>query len=176
MPVLEAFLRVMADRCTPTKGGARHRYEGPIADSTGIPVRDQSRGDPSTERRAAESKDSYASGMAPVIDAMDLMHKRTLERVVMVSSDSDFERLAQSPREEDLKACGFGERKRDFSKTRPPLSSTPTARLDTSRAPPPSATTGPHSRSPPLTPGRPCCTTLRVVPRPNDRSGSAALN
>ena len=64
MPVLEAFLRVMADRCTPTKGGARHRYEGPIADSTGIPVRDQSRGDPSTERRAAESKDSYASGMA----------------------------------------------------------------------------------------------------------------
>ena len=72
---------------------------------------------PLTERRTAENKDSYPSGMAPVIDAMDLMHKCTLKRVVMVSSDCDFERLAQSPREEDLKACGFGERKRDFSKT-----------------------------------------------------------
>ena len=64
-----------------------------------------------TERRKAENKDSHASAIAPVIDAMDLMHSRTLNGVVMVGSDGEFERLVQSLRNEDLKACGLGKRK-----------------------------------------------------------------
>ena len=42
---------------------------------------------------------------------MDLMHKGTLDGVVLVSSDSDFTRLAQRLREEGLVVYGFGERK-----------------------------------------------------------------
>ena len=42
---------------------------------------------------------------------MDLMYKRTLDGVVLVSSDSDFTRLAQRLREEGLEVYGFGERK-----------------------------------------------------------------
>ena len=39
------------------------------------------------------------------------MYKRTLDGVVLVSSDSDFTRLAQRLREEGLEVYGFGERK-----------------------------------------------------------------
>ena len=59
----------------------------------------------------SNSKGKNASDIALVIDAMDLMHKRTLDGVVLVSSDSDFTRLAQRLREEGLEVYGFGERK-----------------------------------------------------------------
>ena len=52
-----------------------------------------------------------ASDIALVIDAMDLMHKGRLDGFCLVSSDSDFTRLAQRLREEGLAVYGFGEQK-----------------------------------------------------------------
>lgn len=49
--------------------------------------------------------------IALVIDAMDLMHKGKLDGFCLVSSDSDFTRLAQRLREDGLQVYGFGERK-----------------------------------------------------------------
>ena len=51
------------------------------------------------------------SDIALVIDAMDLMHKGKLDGFCLVSSDSDFTRLAQRLREDGLVVYGFGERK-----------------------------------------------------------------
>jgi hypothetical protein len=62
-------------------------------------------------QQRSNSKGKNASDIAFVIDAMDLMHKGTLDGVVLVSSDSDFTRLAQRLREEGLEVYGFGERK-----------------------------------------------------------------
>ncbi len=52
-----------------------------------------------------------AADIALVIDAMDLMHKKTLDGFCLVTSDSDFTRLAQRLREERLVVYGFGERR-----------------------------------------------------------------
>ena len=52
-----------------------------------------------------------AADIALVIDAMDLMHKGKLDAFCLVSSDSDFTRLAQRLREDGLQVFGFGERK-----------------------------------------------------------------
>ena len=52
-----------------------------------------------------------AADIALVIDAMDLMHKGKLDGYCLVSSDSDFTRLAQRLREDGLLVYGFGERK-----------------------------------------------------------------
>ena len=46
-----------------------------------------------------------------MIDAMDLMHKYVLDGVVLVSSNSDFTRLAQRLHEEGLEVYDFGARK-----------------------------------------------------------------
>ena len=62
-------------------------------------------------QQRSNSRGKNASDIALVIDAMDLMHKGTLDGVVLVSSDSDFTRLAQRLREEGLEVYGFGERK-----------------------------------------------------------------
>lgn len=48
---------------------------------------------------------------ALIIDAMDLLHRGTLDGFCLVSSDSDFTRLAARIREQGLAAYGFGERK-----------------------------------------------------------------
>lgn len=52
-----------------------------------------------------------ASDIALVIDAMDLMHTGRFDGFVLVSSDSDFTRLAQRLREQGLNVYGMGERK-----------------------------------------------------------------
>ena len=52
-----------------------------------------------------------ASDIALVIDAMDLMFKGKLDGFCLVSSDSDFTRLAQRLREEGMVVYGFGEQK-----------------------------------------------------------------
>ena len=52
-----------------------------------------------------------AADIALVIDAMDLMHKGKLDGFCLISSDSDFTRLAQRLREDSLVVYGFGERK-----------------------------------------------------------------
>lgn len=52
-----------------------------------------------------------ASDIALVIDAMDLLHNDRLDGFCLVSSDSDFTRLAQRLREDGMAVYGFGERK-----------------------------------------------------------------
>ncbi len=52
-----------------------------------------------------------ATDSALIIDAMDLLHGGTVDGFCLVSSDSDFTRLAARIREQGLKAYGFGERK-----------------------------------------------------------------
>jgi len=62
-------------------------------------------------QETANTKGKNASDIALVIDAMDLMHTAKLDGVCLVSSDSDFTRLAQRLREHGLVVYGFGERK-----------------------------------------------------------------
>ncbi len=52
-----------------------------------------------------------ATDSSLIIDAMDLMYTRRFHGFCLVSSDSDFTRLAQRLREEGLIVYGFGERK-----------------------------------------------------------------
>src|SRR5215813_8688561 len=49
--------------------------------------------------------------VALIIDAMDLLHTRELGGFCLVSSDSDFTRLATRIREDGLPVYGFGEEK-----------------------------------------------------------------
>jgi hypothetical protein len=52
-----------------------------------------------------------ATDSSLIIDAMDMMYTRRFDGCCLVSSDSDFTRLAQRLREEGLTVYGFGERK-----------------------------------------------------------------
>jgi len=52
-----------------------------------------------------------ASDIALVIDAMDLMHSGRFDGFVLISSDSDFTRLAQRIREQGLDVYGIGQQK-----------------------------------------------------------------
>ncbi|SEO04496.1 OST-HTH/LOTUS domain-containing protein [Salinihabitans flavidus] len=52
-----------------------------------------------------------ASDIALVIDAMDILHSGRFDGFVLVSSDSDFTRLASRIREQGLEVYGIGERK-----------------------------------------------------------------
>ncbi|MFV0361060.1 NYN domain-containing protein [Tropicimonas sp.] len=52
-----------------------------------------------------------ASDIALVIDAMDLLHTGRFDGFVLVSSDSDFTRLASRIREQGLDVYGIGQRK-----------------------------------------------------------------
>ena len=52
-----------------------------------------------------------ATDSAMIIDAMDLLYTKRFDGFCLVSSDSDFTRLASRIREEGLFACGFGEKK-----------------------------------------------------------------
>jgi hypothetical protein len=52
-----------------------------------------------------------ASDSALIIDAMDMLHTRRFEGFCLVSSDSDFTRLAIRIREDGLTVFGFGEEK-----------------------------------------------------------------
>ena len=57
------------------------------------------------------TKGKNSSDIALVIDAMDLMHSARFDGFVLVSSDSDFTRLASRIREQGLDVYGMGERK-----------------------------------------------------------------
>jgi len=52
-----------------------------------------------------------ATDSALIIDAMDLLHSGSVDGFCLVSSDSDFTRLATRIREQGLSVYGFGERK-----------------------------------------------------------------
>ena len=57
------------------------------------------------------TKGKTSGDIALVIDAMDLMHSGRFDGFCLVSSDSDFTRLASRIREEGLDVFGFGEEK-----------------------------------------------------------------
>lgn len=59
----------------------------------------------------AFTKGKNSSDISLVIDAMDLMHQKLYDAFCIVSSDSDFTRLAQRLRESGAEVYGFGERK-----------------------------------------------------------------
>ena len=52
-----------------------------------------------------------ASDSALIIDAMDILHKEGVDGVCIVSSDSDYSRLASRIRESGREVLGFGEKK-----------------------------------------------------------------
>jgi uncharacterized LabA/DUF88 family protein len=52
-----------------------------------------------------------ASDIALVIDAMDLLHSGRFDGFVLISSDSDFTRLASRIREHGLDVYGIGQQK-----------------------------------------------------------------
>ena len=52
-----------------------------------------------------------ASDIALVIDAMDILHSGRFDGFVLISSDSDFTRLASRIREQGLDVYGFGQKK-----------------------------------------------------------------
>ena len=57
------------------------------------------------------TKGKNAGDIALVIDAMDLLHSGRFDGFCLVSSDSDFTRLASRIREEGVDVYGFGEQK-----------------------------------------------------------------
>lgn len=59
----------------------------------------------------AYTKGKNATDMALVIDAMDLLYSNNFDGFCLVSSDSDFTRLASRIRENGLVVYGFGEKK-----------------------------------------------------------------
>ncbi len=59
----------------------------------------------------AHVKGKNAADIALAVDAMDLMHGQRLDGFALMSSDSDFTRLAQRLREGGFAVYGFGERK-----------------------------------------------------------------
>lgn len=59
----------------------------------------------------AYTKGKNATDSSLIIDAMDLLYTRRFDGFCLVSSDSDFTRLAARIREEGLEVIGFGEQK-----------------------------------------------------------------
>ncbi|WP_448562501.1 NYN domain-containing protein [Trichothermofontia sp.] len=64
---------------------------------------------PIQQFRYTSGKNSTDSAL--IIDAMDLLYTRNFDGFCLVSSDSDFTRLASRIREEELIVYGFGEKK-----------------------------------------------------------------
>ena len=62
-------------------------------------------------QETANTKGKNASDIGLVIDAMDVLHTGKFDAFVLVSSDSDFTRLASRIREEGLEVIGIGEGK-----------------------------------------------------------------
>ena len=60
---------------------------------------------------SATRRGKNATDSALIIDAMDLLHGGRVDGFCLVSSDSDFTRLATRIREQGLLVIGFGERK-----------------------------------------------------------------
>ncbi len=63
------------------------------------------------QQQFAYTTGKNASDITLVIDAMDLLHRGRIDGFCLVSSDSDFTRLAAHIREQGVDVYGFGERK-----------------------------------------------------------------
>lgn len=62
-------------------------------------------------QQSANTKGKNASDIGLVIDAMDILHGAKVDGFVLVSSDSDFTRLASRIREDGMQVIGVGEAK-----------------------------------------------------------------
>lgn len=96
-----------------------------------------------------------ATDSALIIDAMDLLHGGRVEGFCLVSSDSDFTRLATRIREQGLLVIGFGERKtpKAFVAACDRFLYTDILKRDTGRAGSAAAAAGhDHDGAPPLKP------------------------
>jgi predicted nuclease of predicted toxin-antitoxin system len=62
-------------------------------------------------QQSANTKGKNASDIGLVIDAMDILHAGKVDGFVLVSSDSDFTRLASRIREDGMQVIGIGEAK-----------------------------------------------------------------
>ena len=63
------------------------------------------------QQQFAYTTGKNASDITLVIDAMDLLHSGRFDGFCLVSSDSDFTRLASRIREQGIDVFGFGEQK-----------------------------------------------------------------
>lgn len=88
--------RVYGDWSSPSLGGWKK-----VAMELGLVMHQQS----------ANTKGKNASDIGLVIDAMDILHGGKFDGFVLVSSDSDFTRLASRIREDGLEVIGIGEEK-----------------------------------------------------------------
>jgi len=88
-----------------------------------------------------------------IIDAMDVLHTGTVDGFCLVSSDSDFTRLATRIREKGLVVYGFGEKKtpEPFVAACDKFVYTEILRPQTEAPPPPGPTQAPAASSPPET-------------------------
>ena len=116
-------------------------------------------------QQSANTRGKNASDIGLVIDAMDILHAGKVDGFVLVSSDSDFTRLASRIREDGLQVIGIGEAKTPESLRKvcnrfifienlvtaaEPPASEPTARPAPAEARPPELTKRPASEAIPL--------------------------
>ena len=108
------------------------------------------------DQHFAYTSGKNASDIALVIDAMDLLHSGRFDGFCLVSSDSDFTRLASRIREEGADVYGFGEQKtpesfrqacRRFIYTENLLPEAPATDARTRPRPRPAAAQRRHARS-----------------------------
>lgn len=98
----------------------------------------------------AYTKGKNATDSSLIIDAMDLLYTRRFDGFCLVSSDSDFTRLAARIREEGLTVYGFGEEKtpKPFVSACDKFVYTEILRADAAEAPPEPANSGDKAQSP----------------------------
>ena len=70
-------------------------------------------------QQSANTKGKNASDIGLVIDAMDILHGGKFDGFVLVSSDSDFTRLASRIREDGLEVIGIGDDRTPVRKPHP---------------------------------------------------------
>ena len=90
------FKRIYADWTKPTVAG----WKGVLLENAITPIQQYSY---STGKNATDS--------AMIIDAMDILYSGKVDGFCIVSSDSDFTRLATRLREAGMKVIGIGEKK-----------------------------------------------------------------
>lgn len=116
----------------------------------------------------AYTKGKNSSDIALVIDAMDLLHSGRVDGFALVSSDSDFTRLASRIREEGLDVIGIGEERTPESLRKACKRFVFLENLAVEEAPveeAPSAAQG--AKSKPTPPGKPPETTSRATQPPS---------
>lgn len=116
-----------------------------------------------------------ATDSSLIIDAMDLMYTRRFDGFCLVSSDSDFTRLAQRLREEGHTVYGFGERKTPdpFVQACDKFIYTDLLRREPEPAPPPPAPAKKAAKTATQAPARPPARGKAATPAPEAAAQAA---